>query len=115
MAAAESASKASALPCSIDVVMDIITAGIVSDPRIVRVNVWGFGMSRPVCKPAVFWGGRLVVAGRPLLSGSSRTAVRNVSTANVMTAAIMMIVTPTLGGSRNREHQDQQTPKSAAN
>jgi hypothetical protein len=32
-----------------------------------------------------------------------------------MTAAIMMIVTPTLGGSRNREHQDQQTPKSAAN
>ena len=107
MAAAEAAIKASLFPCSIHVVVAIITAGIVSDPRIVGVNVGSFGMSLPVRKPAVFWSGRLVVPGRPLLSGRSRTAVRNVSITNIMTATVTLLVAPALRRSRDSEHQDQ--------
>ena len=79
MAAAESASKASVFPRMIDVVVGIITAGIMSDPLIVRVNVGSFRMSPLVRKSAVFLSGRLVVPGWPLFPGRSGTMRRNVS------------------------------------
>jgi hypothetical protein len=62
MAAAEAASKASMFPSSIDAVVGIITAGIMSDPLIVRVNVGSFRMSRSVRESAVFLSGWLLGA-----------------------------------------------------
>jgi hypothetical protein len=114
MTAAESAGEAPMLPWMIDVVVGIVTAGIVSDPFIVRVNVGSFGMSRLVRKPAVFWSGRLLVPGRALRSRGSRTVCRNVSAANAATAATMLPATPALRPGRNTEHKDERETKSAS-
>ena len=59
MAAAESTGKASVFPRMVEVVMGVTTAGIVSDPLVVCVNVGSFRMSPLVCKVVVFLGGTL--------------------------------------------------------
>ena len=107
MAPADTAGEASVFPGMIDVVVGIVTAGFMSDPFIVGVNVGSLRMSRPVRESTVFLGrllapGRLFSARRRLGSGrllSPRrrgTMSRNMSAANVTTAALMFPSAPVL-------------------
>ena len=108
MTPTDTAGEASVLPGMIDVVVGIVTAGFMSNPFIVGVNVGSFRMSLLVREPAVFLGGRLLGPGRlfsarrrlgsgRLLSPRRRgTMSRNMSAANVTTAALMLLSAPVL-------------------
>ena len=108
MAPADTAGEASVFPGMIDMVVGIVTAGFMTDPFIVGVNVGSFRMSRLVRESTVFLAGRLLGPGRlfsarrllssgRLLSPRRRgTMSRNMSAANVTTAALMLLSAPVL-------------------
>jgi len=99
MVAAEAASEASVFERMIDVVVTIVTAGIMPDPAVVVFNVGSFPMFILLLLPA-----------RLLNSGRSGTMSRNVPAAKTVTttaamAAAMLPAAPALRDIGNQKHQ----------
>jgi len=93
MVAAEAAIEAATIERTIDVVVGIVTAGIMSHPSAVVLNVGNFPMFSPPLFPA------------RLNSGGSRTTFRNVPAAKTMTTTAMLAAASALPKTRDNKHQ----------
>jgi hypothetical protein len=109
--AANAAGETAMLPGTIEMIVGIIAAGIVADPRVVVVNVRSVGMISFIRIP---WGllrvAMIVLPGVILLPGGRRAMGRNVSSTDVLGRFALMLLPAmisVLRESRNRTEQEQ--------